>query len=201
MVGPASSVFAYLYAFFKEIDFISEELFWVGYPFAYIIPGSVVNGTLYYAVLVDGLRGLIISSICFYLPSFISLFGILPNWKYYRSKAGVQRLTKGLTCVSTGLMTAMVTMYLNTALHQLIALRLNRRLHDIHHIHRQHIPQLRMGILLIFNRPDWRIAGKCAEMGADLLQVVAGSSILRFVRISLSVCLLYNFLNVAYCYC
>ena len=126
MIGPAATVFTYLYAFFDEINFISEELFWVGFPFAFIIPGSVVNGTLYYSVLVDGLRGLIVSSICFYLPCFISLFGILPQWKYYRSKPGVQRLTKGLTCVSTGLMTAMVIIYAYILVtHQFITLRIN----------------------------------------------------------------------------
>lgn len=90
------------------MNFITEDLFWVGFPFAFLLPGSVVNGTLYYGVLIDGLRGLLTTAICFYIPCFISLFGILPQWKYYRAKAGIQRLTKGLTCVSTGILSAMV---------------------------------------------------------------------------------------------
>ena len=48
----------------------------------------------------------------FNIPCFITLYGILPNWKYYRAKPGVQRLTTGLTCESTGLMIAMVIILL-----------------------------------------------------------------------------------------
>lgn len=108
VIGPAATVLAYIYPFLQEMNFITDELFWVGFPFAFLLPGSVVNGTLYYGVLIDGLRGLITAAICFYIPCFISLFGILPQWKYYRAKAGIQRLTKGLNCVSTGILTAMV---------------------------------------------------------------------------------------------
>ncbi len=81
---------------------------WVGFPFAFLLPGSVVNGARYYGVLIDGIRGLFVAAIFFYLPCFVSLYGILPQWKYYRSKPGIQRLTKGLSCVSTGFLLAMV---------------------------------------------------------------------------------------------
>lgn len=85
----------------------------MGFPFAFVLPGSVVNGALYFGVLLDGFRGLIVAAISFYIPCFITLYGILPNWKYYRAKPGIQRLTKGLSCVSTGLMIAMVQFSLN----------------------------------------------------------------------------------------
>jgi len=111
VLGPATSVFAYLYAFFMDLQLVPESLIWIGLPFSFLTPGSVVNGALYYGVLLDGLRGLIVAAIFFYLPCFASLYGILPQWKYYRSKPGVQRLTKGLTCVSIGLALAMVNIY------------------------------------------------------------------------------------------
>jgi len=104
------------------MNLISDQLFWVGFPFAFLLPGSVVNGILYYGVLLDGLRGLIVAAICFYIPCFITLYGILPNWKYYRAKPGIQRLTKGLTCVSTGLMIAMVPFYLKLVGNWIVAL-------------------------------------------------------------------------------
>lgn len=111
VMGPASTTFAYLYAFFTEMHLIPESQIWIGFPFSFLIPGSVVNGALYYGVLLDGLRGLIVAAIFLYLPCFVSLYGILPQWKFYRSKPGVQRLTKGLTCVSSGLVLAIVTFY------------------------------------------------------------------------------------------
>ena len=108
VIGPGATVFAYIYAFVQELDLIPDQLFWIGFPFAFLLPGSVVNAMLYYGVLLDGFRGLLVAAISFYIPCFITLYGILPSWKYYRAKPGVQRLTKGLTCVSTGFMIAMV---------------------------------------------------------------------------------------------
>jgi chromate transporter len=108
IVGPATTIFAYLYVHFIEMDLIAEPLIWIGFPFSFLIPGSVVNGGIYFGVLVDGVRGMILAAICLYLPCFAALYGMLPQWKYYRSKPGVQRLTKGLTCVSTGILMGMV---------------------------------------------------------------------------------------------
>ena len=78
-----------------------------------MIPGSVINSGLYYGVIIDGIRGLVMAAVFLYLPCFTTLFGILPQWKLYRSKPGIQRLTKGLTCVSTGLLMGMVILYIN----------------------------------------------------------------------------------------
>ena len=97
----------------------------MGFPFAFVLPGSLVNGALYFGVLLDGFRGLIVAAISLYIPCFITLYGILPNWKYYRAKPGVQRLTKGLSCVSTGLLIAMVYFYVSLVAYNFIALRQN----------------------------------------------------------------------------
>jgi chromate transporter len=110
-MGPAAGIFAYLYSYFTELSFISDSQMWIGFPLAYLIPGSVVNSGLYYGVLVDGIKGLLAAAIFLYLPCFTALFGILPSWKYYRNKPGVQRLTKGLICVTNGLLLGMVILF------------------------------------------------------------------------------------------
>lgn len=91
---------------------MAEEQIWLGIPFAFLIPGSLVNGGIYFGVLVDGFRGMVLSAIFLYLPCFLSLYGMLPQWRHYRSKPGVQRLVKGITCVTTGFLLAMVKIYL-----------------------------------------------------------------------------------------
>ena len=125
VIGPATTVLAYIYAFVEELDLIPDQLFWVGFPFAFLLPGSAVNGILYFGVLLDGLRGLIVAAISFYIPCFITLYGILPNWKYYRAKSGVQTLTKGLNYVSTGLLIVMVHYLIKLADYDFIELRKN----------------------------------------------------------------------------
>jgi hypothetical protein len=37
-----------------------------------------VNGGIYFGVLVDGFRGMILAAIFLYLPCFLSLYGMLP---------------------------------------------------------------------------------------------------------------------------
>ena len=44
-----------------------------------------------------------------YLPAFLSVYGILPDWYLYRDRPGVQRLLIGVSCVSSGLALASVT--------------------------------------------------------------------------------------------
>lgn len=83
---------------------------------SFLIPGSVINSGLYYGVLVDGIIGLMIAALFLYLPCFTSLFGILPSWRYYRNKPGIQRLTKGLICVTNGLLLGMVIFISNIML-------------------------------------------------------------------------------------
>jgi chromate transporter len=107
-MGPAAGVFSYFYSYFKEFDLITDSQIWIGFPLSYLIPGSVVNSGLYYGLLVDGIVGLMIAALFIYLPCFTSLFGILPSWRYYRNKPGIQRLTKGLICVTNGLLLGMV---------------------------------------------------------------------------------------------
>ena len=136
IIGPATSVFAYLFAFFTEMKLITETLMWVGFPFAFLLPGSVVNGALYYGLLIDGVRGLLVAAIFFYLPCFLSLYGILPQWKYYRSKPGIQRLTKGINCVTTGFILAIVIFLFHLGDNEFIALHENRRVFNFYYFYR-----------------------------------------------------------------
>lgn len=82
--------------------------FWMGVPFAFMLPGSIINVGIYYGSLIDGVTGTILSAFFLYLPCFLSLCGILPQWKYYREKPGIQRLIIGITCVTIGLSFSLV---------------------------------------------------------------------------------------------
>ena len=57
---------------------------WIGVSFSFLIPGSHLNIGLYYGSLIDGIRGAVLSTLCLYIPCFLFLLGMLPQWKYYR---------------------------------------------------------------------------------------------------------------------
>ncbi len=108
VIGPMNTIFAYFYANFLEQGLMTEGQFWIGIPLAYLTPGSLINIGIYYGYLIDGIRGVLLSAIFLYLPCFLSIYGILPQWKYYRDKTGIQRLIIGITCVTSGFVCAIV---------------------------------------------------------------------------------------------
>ena len=112
IIGPVNTIFAYFYANFLELDLMTEQQFWLGLPFAFLLPGSIINVGIYFGSIIDGFKGVIISGFFLYLPTFLSLYGILPEWRYYREKPGIQRLFIGLSCVTTGLIFSTVSIYL-----------------------------------------------------------------------------------------
>ena len=79
---------------------------------AFLTPGSLINAGIYFGSVVDGMRGVFLSAIFLYLPCFLSIYGILPQWRYYRDKPGVQRLIIGITCVTSGFVLAIVNINL-----------------------------------------------------------------------------------------
>lgn len=76
-----------------------------------MFPGSIINVGIYFGAVIDGARGALLSAIFIYTPCFLALYGILPQWKYYRDKPGIQRLIIGLTCVTNGF--GLATVYIN----------------------------------------------------------------------------------------
>jgi len=58
--------------------------------------------------MIDGVRGAILSAFFLYLPSFLALFGLMPQWTNYRDRQGVQRLIEGLVACSSGLSLSVV---------------------------------------------------------------------------------------------
>jgi chromate transporter len=87
---------------------MSVEKFWLGVAFAYLMPGSSVNIVVYYGAIIDGLRGAFLSWIFIYIPAFLSVYGILPQWSSYRDKPGVSRLLIGMNSVIAGFILAAV---------------------------------------------------------------------------------------------
>jgi len=120
--GPASTIFAFLFAYFSESQLMTPEQFWLGVPLAYLLPGTSINIAVYYGTLIDGARGALLAWVCIYLPAFLSVYGILPDWYLYRDRPGIQRLLIGVSCVSSGLALASVQTYQHVDSHAAVAL-------------------------------------------------------------------------------
>lgn len=71
-----------------------------------------MNIGIYFGSVIDGFRGALLAAIFIYLPCFLSLLGLLPEWKSYRDRQGIRRLYEGLTCSTTGLTLAIVKRWL-----------------------------------------------------------------------------------------
>jgi chromate transport protein ChrA len=57
---------------------------WLGISFSFFVPGSHLNIGIYFGSLIDGIWGGLLAAIFLYIPCFLFLLGILPQWKYYR---------------------------------------------------------------------------------------------------------------------
>jgi chromate transporter len=108
IIGPIEVVFAYLLSILTTFGHLNSEEIWVGLPVAFLLPGTHLNVGIYFGAMIDGVRGAIFSAIALFVPSFLSLYGLLPQWIHYRDRQGVQRLYEGLICSTTGLTLAMV---------------------------------------------------------------------------------------------
>jgi chromate transporter len=60
-----------------------------------------------------GVLGGLIAWVLLHLPSFLILYGILPNWDSYRDRAGIQRIIIGMNCVALGFLLTSVDIYFN----------------------------------------------------------------------------------------
>jgi chromate transporter len=109
IIGPIDTIFAYFLALVLQQQSIDAMQLWIGIPIAFLLPGSLLNIGIYFGSIIDGVRGGLLSAIFLYIPCFLSIFGLLPQWKYYRDKQGIQRLYQGMVCVTTGLSLSMVT--------------------------------------------------------------------------------------------
>lgn len=87
---------------------MTDAQFWMGVPLAYLVPATSINVAVYYGAIIDGVKGAILAWIFVYLPAFLSVYGILPDWHLYRDRPGIQRILIGVSCVSSGLALASV---------------------------------------------------------------------------------------------
>jgi chromate transporter len=81
---------------------------WIALPLVFVLPGTHTNIGIFIGAMVDGFRGALLALISLNLPCFLSIFGLLPEWKNYRDREGIRRLCEGLTCATTGLTLGMV---------------------------------------------------------------------------------------------
>ena len=109
ILGPNEVIFAYFLSIMEEYSTtVNYNEMWMGVAISFLIPGSHLNIGLYFGSLIDGIRGSVLAAIFLYIPCFLFLLGILPQWKYYREKAGIKRIYEGLMCSTTGLTLAVV---------------------------------------------------------------------------------------------
>lgn len=146
-----------------------------------MLPGSIINVGIYYGSLIDGFMGTALSACFMYLPCFLALCGILPQWRYYRDKPGIQRLIIGITCVTIGLSLAIVSKFLildNDADRIYLSYR---QFNEYLHIYCMLFFSSRMGYIPIYYHINWWAFSKYQKMGASLLQIHARPPLLIFV--------------------
>jgi chromate transporter len=108
IIGPIDVIFAYFLTILLPFSHLDPMQIWIGIPLSFLLPGTQLNVGIYFGAMLDGLRGALLAAIFLYLPCFLSVYGILPSWKNYRDRQGVQRLYQGIVCTTTGLTLAMV---------------------------------------------------------------------------------------------
>jgi hypothetical protein len=108
IIGPIESIFAYALAFLPFFGHLDPAQIWIAIPFSLLLPGTHMNIIFYYGALIGGIKGAMITAIFLNIPCILSLFGLLPEWKYYRDREGVRHLYEGLICSTTGFLLAIV---------------------------------------------------------------------------------------------
>jgi uncharacterized membrane protein len=144
-----------------------------------MLPGSIINVGIYYGSLIDGFKGTVLSACYLYLPCFLALCGILPQWRYYRDKPGIQRLSIGITCVTIGFSFSVVLLSLCVDCVGIGVYPPNRRIDDHLHICGMSVPESWMGSVPLHADSPGRTACQCQEMGTCVLPAVARSAVLR----------------------
>lgn len=109
IIGPIDAIYAYFVAILIPFGHLGGMEIWIGLPISFLLPGTHLNVGIYFGAMIDGVRGAFLSAIFLYIPTFLSLLGLLPQWFSYRDRQGIQRLYEGLVCSATGLTLAMVT--------------------------------------------------------------------------------------------
>ena len=92
IIGPIEVIFAYFLSITISCSHINQTQTWLGAAFSFLIPGSHLNVGLYYGWLLDGIRGAFLAPLMLYVPCFLFLLGMLPQWSYYREKGGIKRI-------------------------------------------------------------------------------------------------------------
>ncbi len=84
IIGPIDVIFAYFLSILLPHPATNMTQMWLGVPISFLIPGSHLNIGIYFGSLIDGIRGAILAGIILYIPCFLFLLGMLPQWRHYR---------------------------------------------------------------------------------------------------------------------
>ena len=84
IIGPIEVIFAYFLSILLPHPSTNLTQMWLGVATSFLVPGSHLNIGIYFGSMIDGLWGALLASIFMYLPCFLFLMGMLPQWRYYR---------------------------------------------------------------------------------------------------------------------
>lgn len=66
------------------------------------------NLAAYIGALINGFIGSIVCCFALYLPSFLTIWAIIPYWQEYRKNEKIQKIIYGLCCASIGFILAAI---------------------------------------------------------------------------------------------
>jgi chromate transporter len=84
IIGPIEVIFAYFLSILLQYPTINITQMWIGFSISFLVPGTHLNIGIYFGSLIDGIWGGVLAAIFLYIPCFLFLLGMLPQWKYYR---------------------------------------------------------------------------------------------------------------------
>lgn len=110
IIGGGHVILPMMWTEFKPYSYFSEHEFWNGFSLVSCLPGPMFNMAAYVGALINGVVGSVCCCIALYIPSFLTIWAVLPYWQQYRSIAMVQKVIYGLCCASIGFILAAVAM-------------------------------------------------------------------------------------------
>lgn len=91
-----------LFSEFTALKMITSDIFFYGFSVNNMMPGPIMNLSVYIGGFADGVRGSVIAYIFLYLPTFFFIWGVLPYWHSHRKDPNINNFIRGAGLVSIG---------------------------------------------------------------------------------------------------
>lgn len=110
IIGGGHVILPMMWTEFSRFGYFDEPSYWNGFSLVSCLPGPMFNMAAYIGTLINGFIGAIFCCFGLYLPSFLTIWAVLPYWNFYRSNLKIQQIIYGLCCASIGFILAAVGM-------------------------------------------------------------------------------------------